>query len=308
MRSAPDALRRQPNVLARATGLAATALTAAVLLAWSGPATAAGWDQATAEATLWQLLNGTRANNGLNVLIQHGTLVGIARWRSQDMIQRDYFSHTILGTGYQVYHWYDLNGLSYTLGGENIAWNNGYSDADSPVAAHNGFMGSAGHRANILGASWTHGGVGAWAADSVMFLGALRNPRVYTELFMAAAGSAPPPSGGGGGGGGGGSTGGGGWTGGGGGVAYQPVPAATLPPRVVPAPVRPTSAEPVDGTGRLVHAADFSLPTRAWAGVDTRGAPRQAPTFASLRVEAPAAVERGVFETVLGALMGFLLG
>jgi uncharacterized protein YkwD len=308
MRSAPGALRRRPNVLARATGLAATTLMAAVLLAWSGPATAAGWDQATAEATLWQLLNGTRANNGLNVLIQHGTLVGIARWRSQDMIQRNYFDHTILGTGYQVYHWYDLNGLAYSLGGENIAWNNGYSDADSPVAAHNGFMSSPGHRANILGASWTHGGVGAWAADGVQFLGALRNPRVYTELFMTAAGSAPPPSGGGGGGGGG-STGGGGWTGGGGGgVAYQPVPAATLPPRVVPAPVLPTSAEPVDGTGQLVHAAGFSLPTRAWAGVDTRGAPLQAPTFASLRVEAPAAVERGVFETVLGALMGFLLG
>lgn len=304
MRSAPGALRRQPNVLARAAGLAATALMAAVLMAWSGPATAAGWDQATAEATLWQLLNGTRANNGLNVLIQHGTLVGIARWRSQDMIERNYFDHTILGTGYQVYHWFDLNGLSYTLGGENIAWNNGYSDADSPIAAHNGFMGSPGHRANILGTSWTHGGVGAWAADNVQFLGALRSPRVYTELFMAAAGYTPPPSGGGAGGGGGG----GGWTGGGGGVAYQPVPAATLPPRVVPAPVHPTSAEPVDGTGRLVHAASFSLPTRAWEGVDSRGAPAQPAVFTSLRVEAPAAVDRGVFETVLGALMGFLLG
>jgi hypothetical protein len=288
-------------------GLAATALMAAVLLAGSGPATAAGWDQASAEATLWQLLNGTRANNGLNVLVQHGTLVGIARWRSQDMIERNYFSHDVLGTGYQVYHWYDLNGLSWSMGGENIAWNNGYSDADSPVAAHNGFMGSPGHRANILG-SWTHGGVGAWAADNVQFLGALRSPRVYTELFMVAAGSAPPPSGGGGGGGTGGGGGGTGGGGGGGGVAYQPAPAPTLPPRVVPAPARPTSAEPLDGSGQLVHAAGLSLPARAWAGVDSRGAPLQSPTFTSLRVEAPSAVDRGVFETVLGALMGFLLG
>ncbi|MGH2489026.1 MAG: hypothetical protein ACRDFR_05360 [Candidatus Limnocylindria bacterium] len=57
-----------------------------------------------------------------------------------------------------------------------------------------------------------------------------------------------------------------------------------------------------------MHAASFSLPTRAWAGVDSRGAPLQAPTFASLRVEALTAADRGVFETILGALMGFLLG
>src|SRR3972149_6607872 len=110
MRSAPGAPPRQPNVLVRATGLAGTALLAAALLAWSGPATASGWNQSTAEATLWQLLNGARANNGLNVLVQHGTLVSIARWRSQDMVERNYFDHTILGTGYQVYHWDDMNG------------------------------------------------------------------------------------------------------------------------------------------------------------------------------------------------------
>jgi len=303
MRSAPASLRRQPNVLLRATGLASTALVAAALLAWSGPATASAWDQASAEATLWQLLNGARANNGLNVLVQHGTLVSIARWRSQDMIQRNYFDHTVLGTGYQVYHWYDMNGLSYSLGGENIAWNNGYSDADSPVAAHNGFMGSAGHRANILGTSWTHGGVGAWAADNVQFLGALRSPRVYTQLFMTAAGSGPPPPpppGGGAGGGGGG--------GGGGGVAYQPAPAPTLPPRTMPAPVRPTSAEPIDGRGSLVHVAAPNVPNRALAGLDTRGAPPQQPAVASLRVEAAGPADRGVFETLLGALIGFVFG
>ena len=106
----------------------------------------------------------------------------------------------ILGTGYQVYHWYDLNGLQYDWGGENIGWNNGYSDADSPVAIHQGFMDSPGHRANILEPSFTHGGVGAYAKDNVMFLGKQRSPRFYTELFMDAASAAPPPPSGGGGG------------------------------------------------------------------------------------------------------------
>ena len=190
MRSRPDSPRRQPNVLARAAGLATTALLAAAVLVGTGAGSAAGWNQGSAEATVWQLLNGARANNGLNVLVQHGTLVSLARWRSADLVQRNYFSHTILGTGYQVYHWYDTNGLAYSLGGENIAWNSGYADADSPVAAHNGFMNSAGHRANILRSGWTHGGVGAYGADNVNFLGSVRSPRTYTQLFMTAAGGA----------------------------------------------------------------------------------------------------------------------
>lgn len=102
------------------------------------------------------------------------------------MVERDYFSHDVLDSGYQVYHWFDLNGLRYVLGGENIAWNSGYSDEESPVSAHEGFMSSPGHRANVLNPSWTHGGVGAWAADSISYLGKIRSPRLYTELFMQA--------------------------------------------------------------------------------------------------------------------------
>ena len=295
MPSAPSAPRRQPNVLARATTLAGSALLAAALLAGAGATPVTGWDQASAEATLWQLLNGARANNGLNVLVQHGTLVSIARWRSQDMVQRNYFDHTILGTGYQVYHWYDINGLSYSLGGENIGWNNGYSDADSPIAVHNAFMASQGHRDNVLRVGWDYGGVGAYGADNVSFLGSIRSPRVYTELFMA--------SGGGGGGGGGGRGG-----GGGGGGYYTPAPPPPLPPREVPAPAKPTSAEPMNGTGRLVHATALDLPNRACMGADSRGAPATPTTTASLRVGSARPADRGVFETLLGSLIGFLFG
>ena len=94
MRSRPEVPRRQPNVLARAVGLATTALLAAAVLVGAGAGSATAWNQYAAEATLWQLLNGTRANNGLNVLVQHGTLVSLARWRSADLVQRNYFSHT----------------------------------------------------------------------------------------------------------------------------------------------------------------------------------------------------------------------
>ncbi len=187
-----NVVRRPRRVVARTIGLAGTALLAAALMAWT-PTPATGWNQGAAEAKLWQLMNGARTNNGLRPVQSNSTLVSLARWRSKDQVQRDYFDHTVLGTGYQVYHWMDLNGLRYRYGGENIGWNSGYPDTDSAVAIHEGFMASPGHRANILNADWTHGGIGAYAADNVSFLGKVRSPRFFTELFMQALSSSSPP-------------------------------------------------------------------------------------------------------------------
>ncbi len=279
---------------------------AAALLAWT-PQPATGWNQASAEATLFQLMNGARVNNGRRAVQQHGTLVSLARWRSKDLVDRNYFDHVILGTGYQVYHWYDLNGLQYSWGGENIGWNNGYSDADSPIAIHEGFMASPGHRANVLEPSFTHGGVGAYAKDNVMFLGKMRSPRTYTELFMAAAASAPPPppdddpppsGGGGGGGGGGGST--------------SPSPVSPQPahqPRSakavrVDAPRTPQATQPLNDP-KLVARSELRAEIEKDGSSGTAAAPIA--ETASLRVEAPPAPERGLFETVVGSLLDFVL-
>jgi len=281
---------------------------AAALLAWN-PQPASGWNQSSAETTLWQLLNGARVNNGLRPLQQNGTLVSLARWRSKDMIDRNYFDHYVLGTGYQVYHWYDLNGLSYSWGGENIGWNNGYNDADSPVAVHEGFMGSPGHRANILEPSFTHGGVGAHGTDNVQFLGKLRNPRMYTELFMTAKSTttAPPPP--------------------------PPPPSSTQPPVALPSgggtsPATPapaaetlrvdTPAPPTpDATAEpsiLVVRAPVSESTAtirasAWADPSASGPTSSAQlTAAPFRVQAAAASRQGPFESVFGSLLSFFLG
>lgn len=299
---------RSPRVLRRAIGLAGTALMAAALLTWA-PAPTTGWNQSSAEGTLWQLMNGARVNNGRRAVLQHGTLVSLARWRSKDQVQRDYFSHTILGTGYQVYHWYDTNGLSYSWGGENIGWNSGASDSDSPVMIHEGFMNSPGHRANVLEPAFTHGGVGAYGADGVMFLGKLRNPRFYTELFMVATSSPPPPP--------------------------PPPPGNTNPPPPppgggsTPAP-RPARAErathafrvdrPAAPTGRadlgeatLVASLDrpqAADAARALARTDDLEAVLGTPAEVAaspMRVEAASAPQGGLVETVLGSLLGFFL-
>lgn len=284
--------RRQPRrVVARALGLSGTALLAAALLAWT-PQPATGWDQSSAEATVWQLLNGARVNNGRNPLTQHATLVSLARWRSQDMVDRDYFDHVVLGTGYQVYHWYDTNGLKYVWAGENIGWNNGFSDDDSPVKIHEGFMASDGHRTNLLEPTWTHGGVGAYGADNVNFLGKLRNPRAYTQLFMQAQAAAtpppappPPPA-----------------------VTPKPTskPAATTTPTLNPLPTAdPTASPTLEPTPSPTPSAAAAEPVDP-GHLALNGSPVAA--VPSLRVQAAAAEEGGIFETVLGSLLGFFLG
>jgi hypothetical protein len=305
------------GIVARTLGLAGISLIAAALLAWT-PSVATGWNQGTAEAKLWQLMNGARVNNGLRPVQQNSTLVSLARWRSKDQVQRDYFSHTVLGTSYQVFHWYDLNGLNYRYGGENIGWNSGYSDADSAVAIHEGFMNSPSHRANILNRDWTHGGVGAYAADNISFLGKLRSPRFFTELFMQSASVAPPPppppssnppppppSGGG----------------------TRTVTAAPASPKAdreasevaMASPSRPRSGQPLDGAELVASTAprlvaDAKLAMLAFADV-WQGFQGPAPQVLSstadagstYRVEAPTASQGGLFDSVLGSLLGGVL-
>jgi hypothetical protein len=282
------------------------ALLGAALLT-GAPQAATAFNASSAASTLFQLMNGARVNNGRRAVQPNGTLTSLAVWRSKDQVDRNYFDHTIKGTGYQVYHWYDLNGLQYVWGGENIGWNNGYSDADSPVAIHEGFMASPGHRANILEPSFTHGGVGAYGKDNVSFLGATRSPRFYTELFMQAAGSAPPPpppSGGG--------------SGGGGSAPPPTSPAAasgghqkTARSLRVEAPSAPRSSDPLDGPRIVASRPSLDVPMAAQAALlDRPAGPAVAaapmPT-GSMRVQAADSPERGLFETVLGSLLGFVL-
>ncbi|MEO5987148.1 MAG: CAP domain-containing protein [Candidatus Limnocylindria bacterium] len=315
--SLPATTRRPRRIIARTLVFGMSALLAAGVLTWS-PAATSGWNQGSAEATLWQLMNGARTNNGMAPVQQHGTLVSLARWRSQDLLNRDYFSHTIPGCGCQVYTYYDSNGLRYDWAGENIGWNSGLDDSYSPVRVHEKFMGSPGHRANVLDRRFTHGGVGAAAADNKQYQGYVQNTRMYTELFMQASGSstpAPPPSGGGGGGGGGGD--------GGGGYAPAPVAAATPKPEpkpkamVVSAPARPASTAGLDGVAALVLerpqidgaarlAADDAL------GVPSSAPSEPAPTLASqpggMEVAAAEPAEVGLFDGIVGSLLGFLFG
>ncbi len=100
------------------------------------------------------LVNQIRAENGLAPLQSNWQLCRVARYKSQDMKDNRYFSHTspTYGSPFDMIRNF---GITYRTAGENIA--KGYS---TPQAVVDGWMNSSGHRANILNASYTEIGVG----------------------------------------------------------------------------------------------------------------------------------------------------
>lgn len=120
------------------------------------------------EAEVIRLVNDIRKQNGLQALTANWELSRVARYKSQDMRDKGYFSHTspTYGTPFQMIKAF---GISYRTAGENIA--KGYA---SPQAVVNGWMNSSGHRANILNASYKQIGVGYVAQGNYwtqMFIG-----------------------------------------------------------------------------------------------------------------------------------------
>lgn len=120
------------------------------------------------EQEVIRLVNQIRAQNGLKALTYDWELGRVARYKSRDMQAKGYFSHTspTYGSPFQMMKSF---GISYRSAGENIA-----KGQTTPQAVVNAWMNSAGHRANILNASYTHIGVGYVAEGNYwtqMFIG-----------------------------------------------------------------------------------------------------------------------------------------
>ena len=180
--TAPPARRERRLALAVA---ALFAVTSVVTLA--APAATLAWDinsfSSASESDLVAMTNRARANAGLRSLRVDSTLRSVARWRSKDMIVRDYFSHTIPGYG-KVWDKLHAIGYCYVVAGENIGWNN-YPDDLATAAIQQAFMDSAGHRANILGKAWDVIGIGAYKGPT--------GKKMWTVLFADKCGSTSTP-------------------------------------------------------------------------------------------------------------------
>jgi uncharacterized protein YkwD len=204
------------------------------------------------DSELFSLTNQDRTSNARRSLVFSGTLENIGEGasydcggvhvngRSDDMIQRNYFAHPILGCGEYVFSMMQAYGVHYASAGENIGWESGSGD---PAGYINGaFMASADHKANILDPNYTEMGVGSdESAPGVTWTGVSpgqQNVWMFSEEFAQVGGSsAPPPH-----------------------RAPSPRPAPRNSPAPSPPSVAPATTAPLPSTPAPVVVPSGSLP------------------------------------------------
>lgn len=106
------------------------------------------------ESEVVRLVNIERAKTGLPALKENWQLSRIARYKSQDMINKNYFSHYSPTYG-SPFDMIESFGIKFSAAGENIAMGQ-----RTPQEVMNAWMNSPGHRSNILSPSYTEIGVG----------------------------------------------------------------------------------------------------------------------------------------------------
>ncbi|NIY70674.1 CAP domain-containing protein [Streptomyces malaysiensis] len=119
---------------------------------WARPFTPDGLLRLTSEVIA--LTNAERAAAGLAPLAPDPRLAAAAQAHSDDMVARDFYSHTG-PEGHQPWDRARAAGATHRGIGENIA-----CGQRSPAEVVRGWMDSPGHRANILKPDFTHIGVG----------------------------------------------------------------------------------------------------------------------------------------------------
>lgn len=100
------------------------------------------------------LTNKERAKQGLKPLTMNWELQRVARIKSEDMRDKNYFDHNSPTYG-SPFDMMKNFGIKYTSAGENIA-----AGQQTPEAVVKAWMESPGHRANILNSSYNQIGVG----------------------------------------------------------------------------------------------------------------------------------------------------
>ncbi len=120
------------------------------------------------EREVIRLDNEIRTSRGLPALKEDWELSRVARYKSQDMKDKGYFSHTSPTYG-SPFDMMKKFGISYRAAAENIA-----RGQRTPQEVVNAWMNSSGHRANILNGQYTKIGVGYVASGhywTQMFIG-----------------------------------------------------------------------------------------------------------------------------------------
>jgi uncharacterized protein YkwD len=140
--------------------------------------------RSAAEARMLTLLNEVRRDAGLAPLAGDPELGAIARAHTDDMIAARFFGHVSPSTG-KVDTRLQRAGVVVSVSGENVA------QADTADDVHRVLMESPAHRANMLGAKFTHVGIGVGfrsgdAGDLLATMVFVRRPRPPSAPVTAA--------------------------------------------------------------------------------------------------------------------------
>ena len=119
------------------------------------------------EQQVVDLTNNERQKAGLQPLKADSELSSVARKKSEDMLAKNYFSHTSPTYG-SPFDMMKKFGITYRTAGENIA-----KGQRTPAEVVKAWMESPGHRANILNKDYTHIGVGY-----------VENGNIWTQMFI----------------------------------------------------------------------------------------------------------------------------
>jgi uncharacterized YkwD family protein/spore coat assembly protein SafA len=124
------------------------------------------------EQQVIDLVNKQRAARGLQQLKANWELCRVARFKSQDMIDKKYFSHQSPTYG-SPFTMMQSFGIRFSNGGENIAYGQ-----RTPQEVMNSWMNSPGHRANILSATYNQIGCGVAKSSNGTYY--------WTQMFIKA--------------------------------------------------------------------------------------------------------------------------
>ena len=111
------------------------------------------------ESAVLSGVNYQREQAGIAPLQASSALFSAARGHSQDMATNNFFSHTG-SNGSSLFDRMSSAGFSYSAAAENIYAGNGSNN--SAGSAVGTWMGSEGHRVNMLNPTYTYAGVGYW--------------------------------------------------------------------------------------------------------------------------------------------------
>lgn len=121
------------------------------------------------EQDVFDLINQKRIEEGLDTLKIDDDVQNLCRLKAQEMVEKDYFSHTSPEYG-STFEMIKNNQINYKVAGENIAGN---SENKKAVEA---WMNSENHKANIINRSYNYTGIAV--VDSPKY------GKIYVQIFI----------------------------------------------------------------------------------------------------------------------------